>query len=175
MEEGEGGLDAKGNQDELATCAVDAEVFKGERTALAEVDDRPREEQDARCDLDGEVADTGGVGALGVTGPDQEDAGDRRGLPEHEQRDQVSREGGTDGGSGVGEAGDVLDPIVDVERIDHAQESGDVKDIAPHHAQLVDADRVELVVEHGHHDAQIGGQGHQMGQAEDRQEQDPGL
>ena len=79
--------------------------------------------------------------------PDQEHGTDGEQLPEDEERDQITRKRGAHRAACIDQAGDMLQRVFKVQRIDDEDESGDMEDIAEDQAQLVGAHQYQLVLE----------------------------
>ncbi len=173
MEQGEGRLDAEGEEDQQhsrpgrAQEAVGADqLVEDHRPRAPVLDDRPRQEEHAGGDLDHEVAHAGAKGALGAPGPDQEHRGDRRQLPVHEEGQQVAGEDGADRRADVEHHGDLLETVLHVNGVDGPQDRRDVEDVAEEEAQPVHPHHGELGPEELHVVGGAGLQGEELGEGE---------
>ena len=138
VQERERRLDAEGDEDDQRARLIEAGEG-GDREAAGGVPDigDARKQQDARKDLDAEIAHRGEVGSAGAGLQDQENRGDGGQFPEHEQREQVAGEDRRYGGPGIGERHTVLDTVVRVQSIDGVEQCGDQKGKAKQEAEAV--------------------------------------
>ena len=141
VQEGEGALDAEGDEDQEAAQRLDGQrLVKGPAAGLAGTDDRTGEEQHAGQDVDRQIAQAGLVGGIVAGTPDQEDRGDRGQFPEHEEREQVAGEYGTQTGTGIDQTGGIGDAVLLMQPVERIDESGDDEDQAPDPGQTVKAE-----------------------------------
>ena len=141
VQEGEGAFDAEGDEDQETAQRLDREcLVEGPATGLAGPDHRTGQQQHAGQDVDGQIAQAGLVGGIIAGAPDQEDRGDRRQLPEHEQGQQVTGKDGAQAGTGIDQSGGIGDAVLLVQAIKPVDEGGDDEDQAPDARQPVEAE-----------------------------------
>jgi hypothetical protein len=121
--------------------------------------------------LHDQIAHAGAIGAFAASGPDQEHRGDRRALPEDEQRDEVAGEHRRHRASGVDQRRDVLQRVFEVAGVKQAEKGGDQEDGAEGRTQPVDPQGDEGEIEHPDPAELALGQAHEIGEGHDRQRQ----
>ena len=145
VQEWEGAFNANAEEDQPRGPAIDAQMPQRQRTSLLVVPRRADQKQQARADVDQEVARARGNSPFALVGPNLEDRANRQQLPEDEERDEIAGKNRTHGRARVQEAGRLLQPIFQMQREERGEEGGHVKEIAKEQAELVNAHPVQLV------------------------------
>jgi len=149
VQQREHAFDPERDEDQQRARTIQSEVRRVERDrpGLVRVQYDPREQDHARGELHDEVAHPGAVGPFRLTGPDQEHRTDGEDLPEHEQRDQVTRKDGPDRAARVHQGSGLLGRAAHPECVDQANQCGEVEQITEEQTERIDSHDGQFVSE----------------------------
>ena len=116
-----------------------------QRAGLLVVPRRADQEQQARADVDQQIARTRGDGPFALGSPDLKNRANRQQLPEDEEHNEIAGKDRAHGRARVQEAGRLLQTVAQVQRKERGEESSQVKEIAKEQAELVNSHPVQLV------------------------------